>query len=162
MGEIRMSLNQKQFAEKCQVTTKTVMNWYKKGYLGKIEKSARGEYLIPDDTPIPYQANAKLKNDGKILFHILKAASKHKSFFSSMYPNIPKEVIDSNLDELIKGKYVKLIETSSGISYLVNLPNGTMFLQKLQHDKNDYILKTISTSLSTGISLTSLLINFLH
>ena len=62
-----MGLTAKEFADKHAISSRKIKPWYEKGYLGSTTKDEKtGVYDIPEDTPVPYSADGRIKKIPKL------------------------------------------------------------------------------------------------
>ena len=84
-------MNVKEYARKMKVSTSTVYDWIKKGYLPNVKDVETGRINIPEDMPRPYKSNGKTKKIDKLEMEIIKAANLQQSLYPKMFPLVRED-----------------------------------------------------------------------
>ena len=98
-----MGLTAKEFADKHAISSRKIKPWYEKGYLGSTTKDEKtGVYDIPEDTPVPYSADGRIKKIPKLWGELLDAAQSQNSVFPRM---LVAPLQEADVSVIIPGKY---------------------------------------------------------
>lgn len=91
----------KEFAEKCNVTEKTVKSWIENGYVPASPPDESGERFIAEYIRAPY-TEAKAKKQDAIYKSILNGLNMRKNVFPKLY-GISEEDFESIIQDLKNG-----------------------------------------------------------
>lgn len=149
-----MGLTAKEFAEKNGISSKKIKLWYDNGYLGTATKDKKtGIYDIPEDTPVPYSANSRIKRIPKFWEELLDAAQNQNSIFPGMYPYIKGDVFASQVESFIDAGLIKRNTTQSGPCFLEITTAGYELMNTLSANERQKAFNNIERSIATGAGL---------
>ena len=146
-----MGLTAKEFADKHAISSRKIKPWYEKGYLGSTTKDEKtGVYDIPEDTPVPYSADGRIKRIPKFWEELLDAAQNQNSVFSGMYPYIKGEVFASQIKSFIDAGFIRQNTTQSGPGFLEITTLGYEFMNALSVNERKRAFEKIERRVATG------------
>ena len=149
-----MGLTAKEFADKHNISSRRIKAWYEKGYLGAATKDDKtGVYDIPEDTPVTYSADGRIKRIPKFWGELLDAAQNQNSVFPGMYPYINDEVFTSQIESFVDAGLIKRNTTQSGPSFLEITTVGYEFMNTLSANDRKKAFEKIERRIATGASL---------
>ena len=149
-----MGLTAKEFADKHTISSRKIKSWYEKGYLGATTKDEKtGVYDIPEDTPVPYSADSRIKRIPKFWEELLDAAQNQNSVFPGMYPYIKDVVFTSQIESFIGAGLIKQNTTQSGPCFFEITTVGYEFMNTLSANERKKAFEKIERRIATGASL---------
>lgn len=150
-----MGLTAKQFAEKHDLKDqRKVKKWFDSGYLGSSTKNeSTGIYDIPEDTPLPYDADCRITRNQALWREMLNAASANQSIYAAMYPKLPDGAFEEQLKQLEISGFFKILRTASGANYLSLCPAGEEYMNQLSEKEKRKTLASVEKIVETGTTI---------
>lgn len=132
-----------------------VRKWYKAGYLGKTTVDEKtGVYSIPDDIPLPHKANSRIKRIPTLFDDLIEAAGNLCSVYPSMYPNIPEDVLNNQIQHMCELEILQISYTHSGDPFLELLPLGRECYSKVNKQQRIKIWQRVYKTVILGATVT--------
>ena len=154
-----MGWTAKEYAEKKGINERKIKNWFRDGYLGDTTQDPKTRiYDIPEDTPVPYDADRRITRRSSLWKEILDAADLQQAIYPSMYPKMEPEVVQTQIDEFAKGGLLTVRTTKSGCTYLDITQEGHDFLQSLSEAELKKTLLKAETRISATCNVIQALI----
>lgn len=150
-----MGLNATQYAGQHGIKNlRKIKTWFDAGYLGEATKDEKtGVYDIPEDTPLPYNANSQVSTIPTLWRDILIAASLQQSIYEKMYPLFQAGTVESEIEKFSDEGLIEVRVTSSGAKYLHLCASGYEKLAKLNKSQQKNVLLKIASFVADGATL---------
>lgn len=149
-----VGLNAKDFAKKHRVNARKIKKWYDAGYLGKASKNeTTGVYDIPEDTPLPYKADSRVKKTPTLWLELLDAAQNQCAVFPSMYPRLQQGTFEKQLSYLAESDLIKIVRTESGGEYLELCMSGYEMMNRLSNPERQKVFSKVNQAIQSGCSV---------
>lgn len=147
-----MGLTAKQFAEKYGVKDqRKVKKWFESGYLiGATKNENTGIYDIPEDTPLPYNADCRITRNQALWREMLDVASTNQSLYPAMYPKLPEGAFEEQLNQLRSLNLLTILQTTSGVNYLSLCPAGEKYMNDLSGKERRKALASVERFMATS------------
>ena len=149
-----MSYNAKEFAKAKGVSKRKIKPWFDAGYLGAATRNEKtGVYDIPEDTPVPYAADSRIKRKSSLWNELLDAADLQQSIYPSMYPLLSPQLVETQIEEFDEAGLLNVRTSTSGAMYLDITPEGRTFLLSFSADERKSILDKAAKAVSVSCNL---------
>ncbi len=152
-----MGLNEKQYAAKHSRSTDYIKRCNDWGLFGKNMKDSKtGVYEIPEDIPVPYKANARIKRNSALFMELLDAADLNQSVCYQMYPNFSKDAFEDLLKDLVSEKLIQIRKTSFEIRYLCLTEKGIEYKNKIKGLNKKSLMDKSERLLANGAAISTI------
>lgn len=150
-----MGLTATQYAKKHGINNvRKIKKWYDLNYLGNAIKDEKtGVYDIPEDTPLPYNANNKVSTIPTLWRDILIAASLQQSIYESMYPRFQAGTVEAEIQKFSDEGLIEVRITESGAKYLQLCNSGYERLTVLNKKQQTNAFVKVAAFVADGATL---------
>ena len=128
-----MCYTAKEFADINNISSRKIGPWFDAGYLGNTTKDPKTQiYSIPKDTPVPFNADPRIKQQSSLWKEILEAAELGQAIYPTMYPKRSEEFVQKQINGLLNDGCINIHKTQSGAPYLEITRKGYDLLTSLK------------------------------